>query len=83
MQQRKDKNQKPKWLKTFDDKIMKITRQISQIKEEIRRVQHEKYAIKQKMDEERNYRQINLKELVTLKEKTVNKLRMMERERKR
>ena len=87
MLQIKDKNRKLKWLKKFNEKKMSIKRQISQITKEIRRVKRNK-SLTKNMRKKRTYMRreivgkINLKKLVALKEKKVNRLRRIIRERK-
>lgn len=87
MLQIKDKNRKLIWLKKFNEKKMSIKRQISQITKEIRRVKRNK-SLTKNMRKKRTYMRreivgkINLKKLVALKEKKVNRLRRVIRERK-
>ena len=86
--QRKEQKEKPRWLITLEQEVTKLRKQTSQITEEINRIKNNKKMTK-KMWKNRKWigkeirGKMNIKELVTLKEKKINMLRKLKNDRKK
>ena len=85
--QSEERNEKPIWLIRLEQKTVILRKQTSQITEEIRRVQSNK-KMTRKLNKNRRWikkelnGRINLRRLVTLKEKKINTLRKLKNAKK-